>query len=201
MKVASPPKLHRRTNARPHPTNILPLFPYQVVVSCDGQTAASNAALVQVGTVISDWSYVRTRDITRPGITDTAPAAALTSPGDVKQLTQYVDGLGRPLQEVAKQASPLQNDMVTMHVYDAVGREAIKYMPYTSPSNNENFKTDPFEEQSAFNTAQFPGDQYFYGQTNYEPSPLNRPLTAYAPGNSWAGSDRGVTTGYLANKL
>lgn len=172
---------------------------YQVVVSCGGQTAASNTTLIQVGTVNADWSFVRTRDITRPGITDTASASALTDPADVKQVTQYVDGLGRPLQEVAMKASPLQNDMVTMHVYDAVGREAIKYMPYISPSKNGNYKTDPFGEQSAFNLAQFPGDQYFYAQTNYEPSSLNRPAVSYAAGSSWAGSDRGVSTAYPVN--
>jgi RHS repeat-associated protein len=171
----------------------------QVVVSCNGQADTSNMAQITVGTVSADWSFVRTRDITRPGITDTTSADALTAPADVKQTTQYFDGLGRPMQTVARQASPLGNDMVTVQVYDPIGREAIKYLPYTSPSNDGNFKTDPIMEQTTFNSSQFPNDQFFYGQTNYDGSPLNRPLNSYPAGNSWVGSSRGVGAGYLVN--
>ncbi|HEV2483297.1 MAG TPA: DUF6443 domain-containing protein [Puia sp.] len=182
-----------------NPGNLSITTYYQVVVSCGGQTATSNTALIQVGTVGNDWSFVRTRDIIKSGVTDTTSATALNDPTDVKQVTRYVDGLGRPLQEVAMKASPLGNDMVAIHAYDAVGREAVKYMPYTSASNDGNFKTDPFAEQSTFNTAEFPGDQFFYGQINYEPSPLNRISTAYAPGISWVGSDRGDGIQYMVN--
>jgi RHS repeat-associated protein len=172
---------------------------YQVVVSCNGQTATTNAAEIQVGTVNTDLNYVRTRDITQPGITSLTTAAGLTDPAQVKQVTEYLDGLGRPLQEVAMKASPAENDMVTMHVYDAIGREPLKYLPYTDPTNDGNYKPDPFSDQLAFNTAQFPGESSFGAETVFEPSPLNRPLTAYAPGSSWAGSGRGVTMGYLLN--
>ena len=172
---------------------------YQVVVSCGGQTVTTNPAEIVVGMVSSDWSYVRTRDIVRPGITDMTTANNLTDPADVKQVTEYLDGLGRPIQEVAMKASPAENDMVSVHVYDAIGREPLKYLPYTSPSNDGNFKTDPYAEQQTFNAGQFPGEQFFGSETVYEASPLNRPLTTYAPGNSWAGSGRGVGTAYLVN--
>jgi hypothetical protein len=111
-------------------------------------------------------------------VTDTATANALTSPYDVQQTTAYFDGLGRPVQTVDMQASPLGNDMVTMQAYDGYGREATHYLPYTSSSGNGNYKTDPTSEQTTFNAAQFPGDQYYYGQTAFEPSPLGRVVNA-----------------------
>jgi RHS repeat-associated protein len=172
---------------------------YQVVVGCNGQSAPTGSAAITVGTLGSDWNYVRTRDITRPGVTNLTTTGDLTDPADVKQVTAYFDGLGRPIQEVAMKASPAENDVVTMHVYDAFGREPLKYLPYTSPTSDGNYKTDPFSEQLAFNTAQFPGEQSFGSETVFEASPLSRPLTTYAPGASWAGSGRGVSTQYLVN--
>ncbi|HWB92477.1 MAG TPA: DUF6443 domain-containing protein [Puia sp.] len=180
-----------------HPGSVNATTYYQVVVTCGSTAASSNAAVIQVGAVSGDWSYVRTRDITRPGVVDAGIANGLTNPADVKQVTQYVDGLGRPLEEVSMEASPAGNDIVTMHIYDAVGREATKYLPYTSSTDDGNYKADAYGEQQTFNSTQFPGEQFFYGQTNYEPSPLNRPLATFAPGNSWAGSNRGVNTGYM----
>ncbi|MFX8891412.1 DUF6443 domain-containing protein, partial [Acinetobacter baumannii] len=56
-------------------------------------------------------NYVRTREAVAP-ITDagTFSAAGYTQ---VKEATQYMDGLGRPLQTVVKQASPQLKDMVS----------------------------------------------------------------------------------------
>ena len=174
---------------------------YEVVVSCSGQTATSNVAQLTVGTPGSDWNYVRTRNISRPGVFDLGTAAALTAPSDVKQVTQYIDGLGRPLQEVTMKASPLGYDIVTMHVYDAFNREATKYVPFTATTSDGSYKTDALSEENSFNSAQYPNDQYFYGQTTYEPSPLNRPVMTYAAGNSWVGSGRGIGAAYLINEL
>ncbi len=172
---------------------------YQVAVTSNGQTLYTEPVEMTVGTVNTDLNYIRTRTLARPGVTDTVTADGLTSPYDVQQSTTYFDGLGRPIQTVAMQASPLGNDMVTMQVYDGYGRETTHYLPYTSPSNNGNYKTDPTSEQGTFNAAQFPSDQYYYGQTAFEPSPLNRAVNSYAPGNSWVGSGRSVSQQYLVN--
>ncbi|HXB32683.1 MAG TPA: DUF6443 domain-containing protein, partial [Puia sp.] len=174
---------------------------YQLAVTSNGQTLYTEAVAMTVSTVNTDLNYIRTRTLSRPGLTDTGTAGGLTSPYDVQQSTTYFDGLGRPIQSVAMQASPLGNDMVTMQAYDGYGREATHYLPYTSPSSNGNYKTDPTSEQGTFNAAQFPSDQYYYGQTAFEPSPLNRVVNAYAPGNSWVGSGRSVSQQYLVNTV
>jgi RHS repeat-associated protein len=152
-------------------------------------------------------NYVRERDA-MGRITDTI-IFANAGYVDVRQTTQYVDGLGRSLQTVVQQAAPGNNpsDMVTPVVYDQDGREAYKYLPYVASSGNTNdgnFKQNPFTDQNNFYQNIYPsqqpsytGEQVYYGQTNYEASPLNRVLQTLAPGNSWAGSGNGVSQQYL----
>ena len=124
---------------------------------------------------------------------------------EVKQTTQYFDGLGRPLQTVAKAASPNGFDMVSPVVYDPFGREVVKYLPYVGTSNNGQFQTDAFTQQDKFMKAFYNptndvnGEKYFYSKTDYEPSPLNRPSKTYAPGNNWVGDAVGVGVQYLTN--
>jgi RHS repeat-associated protein len=104
------------------------------------------------------------------------------------------------------QASPKNNqgqsfDLVAPAVYDAFGRETYKYLPYQSGESNGGFKTDPFglQGQAGFMATQYPGEQVYYSQTQYEASPLSRVLKTMAPGNSWAGNGKGVSMGYGTN--
>lgn len=123
---------------------------------------------------------------------------------EVKKTTQYFDGLGRPIQTVSWQVSPLKKDLVTSQMYDALGRRAYDFLPYIQQglaSNNGQLKYDAFSQQQAFNTTQYggQGETFFYGQTMYETSPLSRPLKSMAPGNSWVGATRGVAQEYKVN--
>ncbi len=172
---------------------------YRMAVTSNGVTAYSTPSEFSIGTVATNLNYIRTRDVSKAGVTDTVTADGLISPYDVRQNISYFDGLGRPIQSVAKQASPLQNDMVSFQVYDPYGRESTKYLPYTSPSNTGAYKTDPVSEQSNFNSTQFPSEQYYYGQITFEPSPLNRVSETFAPGNSWVGGNRGIGQQYEVN--
>ncbi|GGH65808.1 RHS repeat-associated protein [Filimonas zeae] len=149
-------------------------------------------------------NYVRTWTPARPFTAEADVTAGGRTVQEVARTTQYADGLGRPLQAVAWQASPANTlgqsfDVVAPHVYDAFGREKYKYLPYTATTNNGVFKTSPFTEQETFMAAQHPGEQVYYSMQQFEASPLNRLLTGYAPGNSWAGSGRGVQTAYEVN--
>jgi RHS repeat-associated protein len=174
---------------------------YQRKVSCGPDLAYSNIISVTIAIIDSlSQNYVRQRDITRPGITDTVSANLLTDPHDVRQTTQYFDGLGRLLQTVAKQASPMLNDVVTMNVYDPFGRESVSFIPYTSTSGDGNYKSDPSSGTTNFNTSQYPGELYYYGWADMEVSPLNRPLTTFAPGLNWTGAGRGQGIQYRYNE-
>lgn len=153
---------------------------------------------VAPGNYVKSWQAV--------GPIQDANAITISPATTAQQVTQFMDGLGRQVQTVAKQASPLQNDVVTPVLYDNYGRVVYSYLPFTSVvaqagdvTNDGNFKLDAFQQDASFNGAQFSGQTYFYGQVSYEASPLNRSLVTYSPGNSWVGSSRGVQSQHLVN--
>lgn len=195
---------------------------YRVKITCGIDIAFTSPLLVTIKTGAYTYNYVQVRDITKPLITTETSAAALTALRDIKQSTQYFDGLGRPLQTIVKQGSlitdplnPLSSanavDLVTQSVYDDFGRETYKYLSFAATAtdatkNDGNFKLNPFQQVATFyndtynnNPLKGQGENYFYSQSDIEYSPLNRPEKAMAPGNSWVGSSRSIETKYLVN--
>ncbi|MFC7670462.1 DUF6443 domain-containing protein [Hymenobacter humi] len=89
-----------------------------------------------------------------------APAdAAPTWPvSAAARTTQYLDGLGRPVQTVQHEASPSLRDLVQPQAYDALGREPRQYLPYAAdvtatPANAvgpAGFRYRALTEQAAF---------------------------------------------------
>lgn len=152
-------------------------------------------------------NYVRTYDINMITTDPSAVIATSNTANQVKQTTTYVDGLGRPLQTVVKNASPSGYDFVSPFVYDAYGLQQYQYLPYIHTSSSDgSFKLDPFNAQKAFyqNTTLNPGlqgEQVYYAETQYEPSPLNRVQKTFASGNSWAstGGNHPAQLQYLTN--
>lgn len=140
-------------------------------------------------------NYIRTWEPSMPTADPAVVSSGSRTVSEVKQTTQYFDGLGRPLQTVSKGTSAGGKDVVAPVVYDEFGREQFKYLPYAAQTANDGkFKTNPFTDQKAFyqNSSLMPGtagESIYYGRTDYEASPLNRVLKTYAPGNSWAKND------------
>ncbi len=182
---------------------VLPLL--GLVLSFSAQAQISPPDPYNANTKIN---YVRTWEATAP---ESNAATLVTRPlKDVKMATAYVDGLGRPLQSVSRQGSfPTGGsavDLVSPVEYDAFGREVKKYLPFAANNTNGNtslsdggFKLNPFQQQPVFGAAQYSGESYYYSQTDYEASPLNRVNKVMAPGNSWTGSNRGVQNKYWIN--
>lgn len=114
------------------------------------------------------------------------------TPSEVMQKTTYHDGLGRPIQTVAKGMSVNGKDIVAATIYDPFGRQQFGYLPYSPYTGlaanmiNGKFKTDPFQKQSDFytNVTLNPtgGENYYYSQQEFENSPLNRIEKTYQPG-------------------
>lgn len=153
-------------------------------------------------------SYVRTWQATAP---ESNPNTLTTRPlRDVKQTTQYIDGLGRIMQTVSKQSSYPTNgtavDMVSAVVYDQQGRQQYKYLAFAAGSTGGNtsvsdglFKLNPFQQQAAFYNTQLTGQtsetnigtnqlNWAYTQATFETSPLSRTMEVFAPGNAWVGT-------------
>ena len=167
-----------------------------------------------VGNVASNLSaannYIASWTATAP---EQNPNNLITRPlRDAKLTVQYFDGLGRPLQTIAKQgsletATGASKDLVTPIVYDEFGRESTKYLPYASGtgSSDGSYKPTATTDQVNFynNTPILSGQgengANAQSQIVYEASPLDRVLKTMAPGNSWVGNGVGVGQGYWTN--
>ncbi|RYE20161.1 MAG: hypothetical protein EOP51_18435, partial [Sphingobacteriales bacterium] len=172
------------------------------VMDSQAQQPATLPVVYPAGTPVN---YVRSWDAIRP---ETNPANITTAsqPVDHRMTTQYVDGLGRPLQTVVKQGAmntnggtPVTGDLVSPVVYDEYGREVLKYLPFAAAGTDGMFKTNPFQQQAVFYNGQLSGQagetyvgvnglNWAYSQSLLETSPLGRPLENFAPGSSWVGT-------------
>jgi RHS repeat-associated protein len=142
-------------------------------------------------------NYVRTTLLKQPVTIETDIQSIDYNQTRVK--TNYLDGLGRPIQTVDHFASTYANDIVNVVKYDNLGRDAWHFLPYAKAENsvldNGKFKLTAYSDQKDFykNMPGFEEDNYFYTQTNYEASPLNRVIKTLPQGNSWVGNYRGTT--------
>lgn len=137
-------------------------------------------------------------------VSDPADVSMSSTIEEVGTTTAYFDGMGRPLQTVVKQASPLKRDVVVPVAYDTWGNVYYNYLPYTAQTGNTNdgkIKTSPFTADSAFYKTLFPEEDIYYGRTIYDGSPLNKITKQMAPGNSWAGNTKGISYTENANAL
>ncbi|WP_221390205.1 DUF6443 domain-containing protein [Dyadobacter sp. NIV53] len=110
-----------------------------------------------------------------------------------KVVTQvrYIDGLGRPLQNVIAGQSPDGTDIATPVAYDGAGRNPRQYLPYVATGNGS-YKSTATADVDSWYLANSAGLQATatttqdlsrpYSETIFEPSPLSRPSTQQAPG-------------------
>ena len=157
-------------------------------------------------------NYIGTYTTRKASYTSVSAVMTESNIANVGLTTQYLDGLGKPLQTVHKQASATSSlnttatDLIVPVQYDEIGREQFKYLPYAASTTNGSLQNNPFSDQSSFYTNTYPTDQpslkgekYFYSHTEYEASPLSRPLKIFAPGNSWVGSEGSITAEHAAS--
>ncbi|MEM7371969.1 MAG: DUF6443 domain-containing protein, partial [Bacteroidota bacterium] len=156
----------------------------------------------------------------RVAASSAAEMDALSNTADSWTDIAYVDGLGRPLQEISIGAAPdCQGDMVQYHQYDAFGREALADLPYVDAGLTGSFRDDgngglPTGDQRDFydppSTPNFPhipsNDLAVpFAETVFEASPLNRVMEQGAPGADWQVGNPGnnlhtVRTSYRSNQ-
>jgi len=146
----------------------------------------------------SNQNYVMETTVKVPGKTTAASLAGLPV-GQVNRTIQYFDGLGRPLQTVTWQgSSDGKKDVVQVFEYDALGREAKKYLPYAEQTSADgSYKPNGFTNQSNYYgpstwDGQVKQNGNPYSITKFEPSPLNRVERQGFPGAVWQPSSVGT---------
>ncbi|MFN3803309.1 DUF6443 domain-containing protein, partial [Belliella pelovolcani] len=115
--------------------------------------------------------------------------------------TNYMDGLGRPIQKVIYKNSPTLKDIVQPLVYDQSGREKYRLMAYPSTSATGKFKLSPNSEYNSRLSIIYSSEGNFFTRIAYEKSLRGKQDKVSAPGNSWSGSNRGVTSIERPNTL
>jgi RHS repeat-associated protein len=141
--------------------------------------------------VTASLNYVMTNSVKQAGVTTQTAVNALTiSTQGKSQSITYLDGLGRPLQNVVTNASASQKDIVTPFEYDQFGREVKKYLPYAdqSSTNYGSYKDRWNENQPTFYNGTLPNvdkDLAPFSIAVPESSPLNRLQAQGNPGSTW----------------
>lgn len=106
----------------------------------------------------------------------------------------YLDGLGRPIQQILHKQSNTGKDIIVYNEYDAFGRTSREYLPYVSSSVSLDYL--PSAQADLFNFYSSPsialtGNPNFeatlnpFSEKQFEGSHLNRVLKQSAPGNTW----------------
>ncbi|WP_233268921.1 DUF6443 domain-containing protein [Mucilaginibacter lacusdianchii] len=149
-------------------------------------------------------NYIITYTPRDTGITNAANQTLQTC--QVMASVQYFDGLGRPSQTVQVKGNPsATKDVIQPVAYDQFGREATKYLPYTTAGTAGSYRTDALSGSTGYSGSaqkQFyglSGQDYIaipspYAQTVFEASPLNRVMEQGAPGADWQPYDASLPT-------
>ena len=95
------------------------------------------AALPAAYSASAPVNYIRTFTPSMPTTDPNTVTSGSSTTAQVKQTTQYFDGLGRPLQTVTKAITPGGKDLVAPVVYDEFGREVYQYLPYASTTASD----------------------------------------------------------------
>ncbi|QDW25181.1 hypothetical protein FFJ24_010310 [Pedobacter sp. KBS0701] len=180
------------------PATLSPVTSYTVTAANGSGSSSFTFTLAVAGTSNSsnsNYNAVYTY-IPRTALDDEASLPG-SSIANVNRQVQYFDGLGRLMQNINVGASPTGKDVVQPIAYDEFGREAIKYLPYTSSAGTPGaYRSDALKGSSGYdNSAQknfyapSAGDHVATGFpvsiSNYESSPLSRVIEQGAPGEVW----------------
>jgi RHS repeat-associated protein len=177
---------------------------YRRKLTVSGSSIYSNA--LQLELVSVNWenvNYIREHDVLISNVANWQAIDNLPI-GQKLQTTSYLDGLGRPLQKISREtATPptdpnnLWGDAVKFYKYDALGRQTVSYLPYTTTTETGKYKTNPVTGQTAYYSSVYNETSAFSTPT-YDNSPLNRVLNVKSPGTSWAAGP-GNSSAYQLN--
>jgi RHS repeat-associated protein len=147
--------------------------------------------LIAIMVCLSQWAtaqqgYIQNDIVKITGVTSEGAVIALPQSQKITSRA-YTDGLGRTIQNVSIQASPLQKDMVQPIIYDNLGMVTQAWLPYTDTSTNGSYQAAPTVGLAYFyaNTLKVTNDAYLYSQQVFEKSPLQRLLRAGAVGDGY----------------
>lgn len=163
---------------------------YAVVIQLNSASTPFGTEPVEIDNSLDEdqnLNYLRTVAYTLAGMNGDEDLFNL-SPSEYMISTSYVDELGRPMQSVSLGGSGKGKDLVQAIVYDELGRESKKYLPYATDLRDGRYQLTAVEDQALFYAGVDPTvaqDASPFSQSIFEASPLNRPIKQGAPGDAW----------------
>jgi RHS repeat-associated protein len=164
--------------------------------------------VIKISVVSVNWedlNYIREHDVLTTNIT-TWTAVDQLPIGQKLQTTTYLDGLGRGTEKISREtatpatANGVWGDMVQFSQYDPYGREAKRYLPYTTTTQSGKYKTAPDIEQQQYYATNYNEPTSAYSTITFDNSPLNRVVNVKQPGTAWAAA-AGNSAAYDVNTL
>ncbi len=133
-------------------------------------------------------NYIETHTAQK-ALSDGDFVSSIGNKDQVTTSTQFFDGLGRPVQTVARQASPNGFDLIQPIAYDVFGRVEKEFLPYaTSSTTDGGYQQNALLDQYNFyqeSDDHIANSQATFAWKKYEQSPLNRVLEHSSPGDAW----------------
>ncbi len=164
-----------------------------------------------VVSLVNNYNFIRETTVNVSGKQDFESVNVL-SIGDKNVTTSYFDGLGRLMQTVGMKASPSNKDFVQITTYDLYGRTSKVHLPVTTNTIDGWYKPNLTDGMGNFVNSQTFINPYSEGMSNkissdlrpfsetiFEPSPLNRPIQSFGPGQQWKDNDKAISHGYFVN--
>jgi RHS repeat-associated protein len=167
----------------------------------DGFDTATDTAKIILNEPPNNFNWIKETTVLVKNMTttDNVNALAITT-GEKNVSMEYYDGIGRPVQAVSVQGSPLGNDIAVPTVYDAFGRKNRKYLPVAVNEANGYYKNNKIiiDPNTGNYTGALAGGFYLAGsnngvaddsrpfsETNFELSAVSRPDKIFEPGEAW----------------
>jgi RHS repeat-associated protein len=179
---------------------------YTVTVTKNGMTGSGTSESVILS--VADMNSITAITVRKEGVTSVSSVLTLAA-GERIKTVEYTGGLGNTTQTILSKVSPLQKDIVIPVEYDVLGRRLKNYLPYTSPSDDAQYRGLALSDGGYSNseqyifyqtTAKVAHDTKPYATTEVEPSPLGRGLAETGVGNDWHANQKKVSRQYLLNR-
>ena len=175
---------------------------YSVTLAPGFSTSGPFRAYISPLVNITSRGYITEEKIKIEGIKEDSQIYSLSAAQ--RQVTKtFVDGFGRPIQQVVVKGSPLQKDIVQNIVYDNLGAQPKAYLPFTSSDGNGTYHGDAVNEQASFynngSTDKIADDATPYSQQVFDNSPLQRILLQGTVGNGYQPSEHASSLTYRTN--
>jgi RHS repeat-associated protein len=196
------------TYSFPPPPTFLTQTTYYRRKTINTSTSYIYSNIIKINIVSVNWedlNYLREHQIMTTGQTTWTQIDQLAI-GQKMQITTYFDGIGRPLEEVSREAATSQGtlwgDIVNFHKYDqSTGNEPFKYVSYVTTTTSGKYKglTNAQSEQTQYVLNTYNETSAFVS-LNFDNSPLNRVINEKKPGTQWANGS-GSSISYDVNTV